>query len=69
VSAKVPKRLGVVIGEFHDQLMNDCLEDARLAAVSMGAEITQVLAIATASCQGRAQQWERFSGQKTDVGP
>ena len=48
VSAKVPKRLGVVIGEFHDQLMNDCLEDARLAAVSMGAEITQVLAIPTA---------------------
>lgn len=48
MSAKVPKRLGVVIGEFHDQLMNDCLEDARLAAVSMGAEITQVLAIPTA---------------------
>jgi 6,7-dimethyl-8-ribityllumazine synthase len=42
VSAKAPKRLGVVIGEFHDQLMNACLEDVRLAAVSMGADIKQV---------------------------
>eukprot|EP00242_Pyramimonas_sp_CCMP2087_P009458 CAMPEP_0198214956 /NCGR_PEP_ID=MMETSP1445-20131203/45767_1 /TAXON_ID=36898 /ORGANISM="Pyramimonas sp., Strain CCMP2087" /LENGTH=263 /DNA_ID=CAMNT_0043890415 /DNA_START=19 /DNA_END=810 /DNA_ORIENTATION=+ len=37
------KKLGIVIGEFHDQLMNACLEDARLAAESMNAEITKVV--------------------------
>eukprot|EP00976_Prorocentrum_cordatum_P041334 838860-Prorocentrum_minimum.AAC.3 len=39
----VAKKLGVVIGEFHDQLMNECLEDARLAAQQMGAEIVKVV--------------------------
>lgn len=35
-------RIGIVIGEFHDKLMNECLEDARLAAEQMDANITSV---------------------------
>lgn len=30
-----PVRVGVVIGEFHNRLMDRMLEDARIAAVSM----------------------------------
>lgn len=41
-AGRAAKRIGIVIGEFHDQLMNECLDDARLAADQMGATITQV---------------------------
>jgi 6,7-dimethyl-8-ribityllumazine synthase len=37
------KRLAVVIGEFHDQLMNACLDDARLSAEAMGSKVTDVV--------------------------
>lgn len=36
-------RLGVVIGEFHNKLMDRMLEDARIAAVSMGSTIDKVV--------------------------
>ena len=36
-------RVGVVIGEFHNTLMDRMLEDARVAAVSMNATIDEVV--------------------------
>lgn len=33
--SEAPVRVGVVIGEFHNKLMDRMLEDARIAAVSM----------------------------------
>lgn len=38
-----PVRVGVVIGEFHNRLMDRMLEDARVAAVSMNATLDEVL--------------------------
>ena len=38
-----PVRVGVVIGEFHNTLMDRMLEDARVAAVSMNATIDEVV--------------------------
>merc|ERR1712150_141242 len=37
------KKIGVVLGEFHNTLMDDCLEDARLAAIQMNARISEVV--------------------------
>ncbi|GHP05035.1 hypothetical protein PPROV_000378700 [Pycnococcus provasolii] len=36
-------QLGVVIGEFHNDLMDRCLEDARVTAEQMNAKITEVV--------------------------
>jgi len=41
--SEAPVRVGVVIGEFHNTLMDRMLEDARVAAVSMGATVDQVV--------------------------
>ena len=38
-----PIRLGVVIGEFHNRLMDRMLEDARVSAAAMGGTIDQVV--------------------------
>jgi len=38
-----PVRVGVVIGEFHNRLMDRMLEDARVAAVSMNATLDEVV--------------------------
>lgn len=38
-----PMRVGVVIGEFHNRLMDRMLEDARVAAVSMNATLDEVV--------------------------
>ena len=38
-----PVRVGVVIGEFHNTLMDRMLEDARVAAVSMNATVDEVV--------------------------
>lgn len=38
-----PVHVGVVIGEFHNTLMDRMLEDARVAAVSMNAVIDEVV--------------------------
>ena len=38
-----PVHVGVVIGEFHNTLMDRMLEDARVAAVSMNAVVDQVV--------------------------
>lgn len=38
-----PVRLGVVIGEFHNRLMDRMLEDARVSAAAMGGTIDQVV--------------------------
>jgi 6,7-dimethyl-8-ribityllumazine synthase len=43
VNEETKVKLGIVIGEFHDQLMNRMLEDARLSALAMNAEITRVV--------------------------
>ncbi|CAL6292954.1 unnamed protein product [Bathycoccus prasinos] len=43
VNEQAKVKLGIVIGEFHDQLMNRMLEDARLSALAMNAEITRVV--------------------------
>ena len=37
-----PVRLGVVIGEFHNVLMDRMLEDARVSAEAMGGRVDQV---------------------------
>eukprot|EP00793_Prasinoderma_coloniale_P006147 PRCOL_00004622-RA len=37
-----PVRMAVVIGEFHNVLMDDCLDDARASAEAVGASITDV---------------------------
>lgn len=41
--SEAPVRVGVVIGEFHNTLMDRMLEDARVAAVSMNATIDEVV--------------------------
>ena len=38
-----PVRVGVVIGEFHNVLMDRMLEDARVAAIAMGATVDEVV--------------------------
>ena len=38
-----PVRLGVIIGEFHNRLMDRMLEDARVSAAAMGGTIDQVV--------------------------
>ena len=38
-----PVRLGVVIGEFHNVLMDRMLEDARVSAEAMGGRVDQVV--------------------------
>ena len=37
------KRIAIVIGEFHNELMDQMMEDARETAESMGAKITEVV--------------------------
>ena len=41
--SREPVRLGVCVGEFHNKLMDRMLEDARVAAETMGATIDRVM--------------------------
>mmetsp|Transcript_4062 Transcript_4062/g.9842 ORF Transcript_4062/g.9842 Transcript_4062/m.9842 type:complete len:243 (-) Transcript_4062:44-772(-) len=41
--SSAPVRVGVVIGEFHNTLMDRMLEDVRLAALSLGATVDEVV--------------------------
>ncbi|KAK3271252.1 hypothetical protein CYMTET_20390 [Cymbomonas tetramitiformis] len=43
ITNDAPKRIAIVIGEFHNVLMDQCLEDARLAAEAMGATVKKVV--------------------------